>query len=339
MGLLKYKKVYVLAPYKVATGGVELAHQLVDCLRDNGKEAYIVYVSDGGIVGDNVAVTREYGKYNIAVSAAVDDDSRNVLVMPEIYLSLIPKFSNIQECVWWMSVDSAYSCNKNFADSFAHCSTIRERLWMLRHFRSYTNLFSMKQLRRYDSRLTHFYQSAYIQHFLYSLGLERVVRLTDYINADIMASVDPSAVKRNVILYNPVKGMRYTKRLMASMPGYDFVALQGLSREQLGGVLDSAKVYVDFGPFPGKDRLPREAVMHNCCIVTGRFGSSGFFEDVPIGSRYKFDMRHADYGAISDCIADIFANYGERLRDFDYMRSAVMRERDDFYTEVDKIFF
>ena len=33
----KFEKIYVFAPYGNATGGVELAHQLVDYLRNNGE--------------------------------------------------------------------------------------------------------------------------------------------------------------------------------------------------------------------------------------------------------------------------------------------------------------
>lgn len=34
----KYNKIYMLAPFGVATGGVELAHQLVDYLRNRNQE-------------------------------------------------------------------------------------------------------------------------------------------------------------------------------------------------------------------------------------------------------------------------------------------------------------
>ena len=40
----KYKKIYVLAPFGAATGGIELAHQLVDYLRNKKQECFIVYI-------------------------------------------------------------------------------------------------------------------------------------------------------------------------------------------------------------------------------------------------------------------------------------------------------
>jgi len=44
----------------------------------------------------------------------------------------------------------------------------------------------------------------------------------------------------------------------------------------------SRKLYVDFGKHPGKDRMPREAAVHGCCIITGRRGAAGNPFDIPI---------------------------------------------------------
>lgn len=132
--------------------------------------------------------------------------------------------------------------------------------------------------------------------------------------------------------------MQYTQQLMNMMPGYKFIALRGFNREQLNDLFDSAKLYIDFGGFPGKDRLPREAAIHNCCIITGRFGASAYFEDVPIYGKYKFDMRHADYPAIKAKIDEIFANYDTCIKDFEYLRETIRHEQENFYREIENIF-
>ena len=56
-----------------------------------------------------------------------------------------------------------------------------------------------------------------------------------------------------------------------------FIPLRGLSREQLNDLFFKAKIYIDFGKFPGKDRLFREAALNNCCILTGKFGALYFY--------------------------------------------------------------
>lgn len=329
-----------MTPYKIASGGIELAHQLVDYLLRKGKNAYIVYNKESReIVKSNQSVMEQYKKYNIAISGNIEDNEENVLILPEIYLFLIPKYKKIQVCVWWMSVDFALERNANFLDNFRHAYTFYDKWQMLLHPIHYgRNRFSMNRVKKEDYRLFHFYQATYIQQYLYSKGLTKLVKLSDYINQEILNNVSTSKAKENIILYNPVKGIRYSKKLMKVMNGYKFIALKGFTRQQLNDLFDRAKLYIDFGPFPGKDRLPREAVVHNCCIITGQFGASRYFEDVPIPSHYKFDMLHVDYNMIKACVDNIFDKYDECTKDFDYMREVVKCEQGVFYREIDNIF-
>lgn len=340
MGLLRYKKTYVLAPYHSATGGPELAHQLVDYLRNESKEAYIVYYLDNGETAtENLTVTKQYQKYNIEVASHVKDERSNVLIVPETCQFMIPWYKNIQICIWWMSVDNAFKGNLNFFDTIKFKRGILNKLRVVKYFRKYVNNYSLKKLKQEDYRLTHFYQSTYAQQYLYGLGLNRVIRLTDYINPDILTNVNTNKKKENIILYNPSKGFRYTKKLIERMKGYKFIALKGFDRTQLNDLFDISKLYIDFGDFPGNDRLPREAAIHNCCIITGMFGASRFYEDVPIDNKYKFDMTHADYKGIRHRIDDIFENYEDRVKDFDYMRENIMKQQECFYREINNIFF
>jgi hypothetical protein len=196
----------------------------------------------------------------------------------------------------------------------------------------------MKKLKKEDYRIVHFYQATYIQQFLYSQHLDCIISLSDYINPEILNNVDASIKKENIILYNPSKGICYTKKLIEQMPDYKFVALKGFDREQLNSIFDRAKLYIDFGPFPGKDRLPREAAIHNCCIITGKFGASRYFEDVPIYSKYKFDLTHASYNAIKQRIVETLTNYNDCIKDFEYMRQTIKKEQENFYREIDNIF-
>ena len=356
-----------MAPYKYATGGVELAHQLVDYLRENGKEAYIFYVSDivtCKIVNDDNQVTEAYRKYNIAVANTIDDRPENVVVIPESFVMTIPHFKKAQVCIWWMSVENALMWNGNFRDTYLHLESKYDKWMAIKNYilgplkkgpiwslycklfkdhyidikKSFPNNFSMEKIREEDHRLYHFYQATYIQQYLYSQHFDRIFRLTDYINPEIIRNVDTTVKKENIILYNPQKGIRYTKKLMKIMHGYKFVALQGFTREQLNHLFDQAKLYIDFGPFPGKDRLPREAAIHNCCIITGRFGASNYFEDVPVYDKYKFDMLHADYAAIKVRIDEVFAHYDECIKDFSYMRESICKEEENFYREIENIF-
>ena len=81
---------------------------------------------------------------------------------------------------------------------------------------------------------------------------------------------------------------------MALANDINWVPLQNMTRSELVNVMRVAKVFVDFGYHPGKDRLPRECAANGCCVITGMRGSANYFEDVPIPSKYKFDEKHAN---------------------------------------------
>ena len=116
----KFKKIYVLAPFGFATGGVELAHQLVDHLRKKGQNAFIVYVERDAKISSNQTVTKEYETYNIVTSSKVEDEKDNLIVLT-VHSSVfdsrtdfgrtwyIYNFCNIKIACWWMSVDNHYS--------------------------------------------------------------------------------------------------------------------------------------------------------------------------------------------------------------------------------------
>lgn len=333
----KYRKIYVLAPAGKATGGVELSHQLVDYLNRNGCEAYIVYVNGNSII-PQAEVPDVYRKYQISTSDFIEDAPDNMLILPEIYFDYIYRYRAIRIGCWWMSVDNHYysAC---LGDMLRFYRRWKDKAFTLYrylkgeiHFRN-----SLSDLRGQSDRIVHLYQSVYAQQHLYSIGMKTVLPLSDYINPELFAV--RKVEKEDLVLFNPKKGGKYVDKLKKHLPGVQFIPLMGLSREELNALFDRAKVYVDFGAFPGKDRIPREAVIHGCCLITGRFGASAFYEDVPVPEKYKFEMEYAaPWGRISTLIRDVFDNYGKHFKAGDFMRERIMGEQETFYREAKALF-
>lgn len=333
-----YRNIYILAPYKTATGGVELAHQLVDYLRNNKFNAYIIYMS-GLNISTKQDITNEYLKYNIKTTNKIEDDSENILILPEIYFEYVLKYKNIQIGCWWMSVDNHYKQNICFKDAFGFEKNIISKLRILGSFvlgRGYQYKNSNKLLKKEENRITHYYQSHYAQYHLYKIGFSKIKPLTDYINTDF---IDNHILnKENIVLYNPSKGYEFTKKIINNLKGFTFIPLKGLTRAELKILMQRAKIYIDFGHFPGKDRLFREAVLNNCCILTGKLGASYFYEDVPISEEYKFETSNRNINHICSKIKYVLDNYNECNKDFNYLRKKTLQEKEQFYKEIDDIF-
>ena len=102
---MEIKRIYVYAPAKHKTGGVELSHQLVKLLNDNNIPCTIAYI--GTKDGEN-PVNPELKKYvNDYISAEfVPDEENNVIIVPEIYTHELERFVKAKKVIWWMSVDN-----------------------------------------------------------------------------------------------------------------------------------------------------------------------------------------------------------------------------------------
>jgi len=83
-------------------------------------------------------------------------------------------------------------------------------------------------------------------------------------------------------------------------------------------LLKRAKIYIDFGPHPGMDRLPREAALAGCLVVTNQEGAAQYKEDVPLPARYK--VQTFDPDAIHKLLKDLLENFDERTKDLDEYR-------------------
>lgn len=332
----KYNNVYVFAPYKLATGGIELAHQLVHTINQLGGNAYVVYETGGKIVEEPI-ITPQYADYDIKTTSQIIDDADNFLVLPEVYYDWIKKFNNLTIGCWWMSVDNFFrKCH--WIESFKFQKSLKEKLVWARHCYNKKCKTRLSDFVPSSDRIIHFYQSAYAQNFLYNHSISNLRPLSDYINPSLLES-KTDFNKEDIILYNPSKGYKFTSKIINSNPNLKFIPLKGLSRDELKNLLQKAKLYIDFGHFPGKDRLSREAVVNGCCILTGTLGASFFYEDVPIECKYKFDVSKSNLFHISATISDILENYESHSPHFNEYRRSVHNEEDNFILQTKKIFF
>ena len=111
------------------------------------------------------------------------------------------------------------------------------------------------------------------------------------------------------------------------------------SAEQLAAVMRGARLYVDFGPHPGRDRMPREAAVHGCCVLTGRRGSAANSADLPIPDWYKVDERQS--GAVElvgTMIREILSDYPTHYERFSGYRAWIGRQKTEFLDQVHSVF-
>ena len=80
-------------------------------------------------------------------------------------------------------------------------------------------------------------------------------------------------LKKNIICYSN-KSNDFVKKI-SNYTNYKMIELKNLNSSKIINIFQKTKIYLDFGYHPGKDRMPREAVLFNNCILTNKRGSAG----------------------------------------------------------------
>ncbi len=316
------KTIYVACLAHRHTGGLTLAHQLCYELVKQGFSAKMFYYYGYGQTKSN-PVNENYKKYNLEYVTKFEDSDDCILVVPETNVNLLRKVKKAKKIIWWMSVDNYFK-------------TLKSKRYLLEDFWG---------LRRYNIKnndIIHFAQSYYAIDFLKKQGINvsNIKYLSDYLDSEFLneSKVYYSKAKENIVLYNPKKGWDFTSELIRQSPEIQWFPLENLTPSQMKEKLGTSKVYIDFGNHPGKDRIPREAAIMGCCVITGKRGSARFHEDVKISQEYKFDDKFENISIIKNCILECFNNYELKQKDFDAYVQMIINEQKKFQDDVSLIF-
>jgi len=314
---------YISCPAKVATGGPELLHQLALKLKQQGRTVHMCYFP----VGLENPVHENYVEYGLDYVSEIEDLPDNVLIVPEVKTQKIYEYKNIKTIVWWLSVDNY----------FKSISGLRGRVnnFILNKLDSQSFLFFDRNLIEADAHLV---QSHYAAEVLHKFEIIGGHRLSDFLHGSFLEEKTELVHKENIIAYNPAKGIKYTKKLMDFANDLTFVPIQNMTREQVIQLLKRAKVYIDFGNHPGKDRIPREAAYLHACVITNKKGSARYYQDVPILDEYKFDGKIDDLPELYKKIKDCFGNYEKNNKKFNEYREVIKNQEKEFTEDSRSLF-
>lgn len=319
--------IYIFAPANIETGGIECSYSLASAYKQLGFNTKMVLLHHNlhpqhhddwkEVINVDehkaaVKIPEAYSKYisEDDLIFEVEDNSNNLIVIPEIWPNILDDYKNIQKAIWWLSVNNGLGDDQRD--------------------------FHLKLTQPEYINVYHFYQSHYAYWFLLNHGAQYVYPLFDYINRDYINDNLSFENRDNVILYNPKKGIEITNKLIEENPDIKFIPLQGMNREQLKELMLKSKVYIDFGTHPGKDKFPREAVSCGCVVITSFEGSARFFNDVPIDSKYKFDETT---DGLRKLIDDIFNNFETHFNNFNLYRKIIKTEPETFINQLKNTYY
>ena len=338
-------KIYIACSANFATGGTELLHQFgYHLINDLNVPASMYYYNFDNSKFKN-PVHPEYEIYKVPYitdQQAIEDDRVNILIVPEILggLMQLKKYEKIRKGIWFLSVDNYY-LHKLMKEKL-----LNKKPLFIFSLEKYLNKLD-KLAEKYDYKkddllkLADFYMANSFRVLEWFKELKPMYHLQDNILNPLFYSVnfeDFLSQKEDIVVYNPAKGLDFTRKIMSKAKYIKFVPISNMTREEVIKTLLRAKVYIDFGHFPGPERIPKEAAILGCCVITGKRGCAAFFEDVPIPDEYKFEDREENIPKIIEKIRDCFENFEERYKDFEYYRKVVRNGPQKFVEDLRKIF-
>ena len=261
------KPIYILCLHGVRTGGPEAIHQLSDALITQGFDARMVYYDwaqiaalegmkpqPGYLFGQRTNPIENYAHYAVNVTDRIPNEEGVIVVLPETLCHLAPLFDKASVLIWWLSVDNGFGALAKV---------------------------NLNHLRK--PGVQHAAQSVYANRFIVSLGLTPAPGAfrTDY-TADMreIATPKPRAERLQLALFNAnhkvVDDLQSIFDEVARLdPSISCQALHHMPRASLAELLSVARLYVDLGCMPGKDRLPREAWLMGCDVLTSSHYGAG----------------------------------------------------------------
>lgn len=299
-------EILIVSPANYVTGGVELLHQL--CFKLNKADDVNAMMWYWDVENVNYEQPVEYAEYGCRWVKDMPEGYNGVIIFPEIWANCVveKRFKHCRKVIFWESVDNY----------FRHCDP--------KDYFKFAYAFVNKK-----EEVIHLAQSWYAAKFLDRI-CEKSILIGDYIN-DAFFKPYSETKRERIVLYNPKKGMEFTEKLMRYVgENIIFEPVAGMTREDVICLMRRSMLYIDFGDHPGRDRLPREAAMCGCCVITGRNGSADFYHDLPISDEYKFSRSEQFMPFINIRMREVLRNYDEHKKAFDYYRAVILSDKKVF---------
>lgn len=351
--LNNFKKIYLMAPPNVSTGGPEALHQLGYILKNNLKKNIQIFYYPNT---DQNPVHKNYEKYSLDFTDIIEDSPENLIIIPEYFNFLLKTldYKKIKKVIWWLSIDNYIGSRFRFANNKFLRSLYKIPFNLINFFNYFTNflfgiltieeylkfLYSFKNFNKHkEIEQAHFHvvQSNYAYNYL-KKRFDLIEYLSDFLRDDIFNVKFSSLQKKeNIICYNPQKSNQFMN-LLIKKTNFKFIPLINLDNEKIVNTLLKSKIYIDIGSHPGKDRLPREAAILGNCILTNLKGSAANSEDISIPNNFKFKENISNLNKIENTINLIFNDYENEYKKFDLYVEKILKEKETFIKEVNKIF-
>jgi hypothetical protein len=305
----------------VITGGPEAIHQLSEFLNGIGIPCWITYCDRPIVRQGNTLLFPPldtdrsrvaYGHYNPITRSEVEMRPDHLVILPEIMHHMTGGFAPAAVGVWWLSVDNARQRNPKLSDLE----------WRESYFRA--------------NEIIHFHHSVYAREFLRAHGVHSYA-LGDYTDRRFTATIPHGPGAGDSVCFNPAKGITLAQSFFTRHPDMSPLAIVRMGKAEVHAAFSHNAIYVDFGHFPGRDRMPREAAASGGVVFLHNKGSAAVYDDFPVPDSYRFDAEDVTSGRLYHRIQAVLADRQRHWGEQEMFRQEIRWERAAFGDQVWKL--
>ena len=107
-----------------------------------------------------------------------------------------------------------------------------------------------------------------------------------------------------------------------------------MSRSEIQLQLSRSDLYLDLGHFPGRDRLPREAISTGCPVLLANRGAARYLNDFNLQDEFKFDLVNQTFKDLEFLVARLLENKMNILKKQSAFATNVKQDKEVFECEV-----
>lgn len=348
---MKPIKIAIFCPIGYETGGPEALHQLCDEFRNLGQNARLIPTMVYG------TPAKEYEAYNAPLSSLDFAQNADIIITPENHLSLdgsLVSFPKRNIYIWWLSVDN---CPAPIANNYEN----RKNPIRLRKILSATDLLKLKKnstisklKKKYKkvgldlesdfkseikldfSKVSHMAQSFYAQDFLKNELKIHAPVVSDFIRRETdTLKFNARVNEKKTISYNYAKSHLILSKVMKRMAkNIEFIPLQNMNGIQIRNQLANSDLYLDMGHFPGRDRLPREAISMGCPVLLARRGAARYYNDFQLDEEFRFDIVNRNAKDLESVLNQLLSQGNEVAKKQKMFAISVNEDKVTFQSEV-----
>lgn len=330
-------KKYYIIDVGAYSGGGEALFQLAADLLSLG---HCACVAQTGIATPK-SIPQKFRKYIVDLKIMqieeIVDCPESVIIVPETATSVLFHFPLSAKYIWWLSYNysDALPTLKSFQFLFQnnlHNFLGHQKQKIINYIRYQKSNYPISDVHNLAG-------SYYIQDCLRGQNINSTLFIhsigQDFLDAGSYSPALDIKPRSLNVLYNPSKPSSIMNSLLRR-GAFNYVPIIGMDVNQMVSLFRDSRLYIDFGPFPGPERLPKETCFNGCNIIVGNRNAAQT-KDVQIPKRYKIDTN-SPISYIEQCISDSLQNFYCNYHDFDQFRRYISNMYNTYSSQLSVLF-